>query len=387
MQPMTRALLVASMLLAGVQVATAACPDRRASCVLHEEGVALFLEKKYDLAAAKFVASIAAEPTARAYLGYAQAVEGLGQLALAYDTLAIAQGLSKQEVTASGGKDVDVNARSERIKYKLGEMRAKIGFVWLRVPQGVPPSRVVSVQRQGEGDLQKPLEQWTTVSPGRQVLIASIDDGTRIEVVTNVAAGGQSVIVIPIPAATAGTRTPAAPPATGRPVASLYQQPPAKPAPVYNTYFAINGSVLAPGPTDTSTASGIGLLYERRLSKQFGLTGRADLMFHPELVINDGIPSQSTKGFEVLALLGLRTMGRAFHGRIELGTAILSRKLDDGIRELPYDRVYPSVGLGGGFQFGRIRLHLGMLVAVNAGAELEMPVRFLGTLGVDIFRR
>lgn len=381
MTPMTRALLVACMLLAGTQLASAACPDKRASCVLHEEGVALFLDKKYDLAAAKFAASIAAEPTARSYLGYAQAVEGLGQLALAYDSLAIAQRLSTQEVTATGGKDVDVNARAERIKYKLGEMRAKIGFVWLRVPKGVPQSRVVSVQRQGEGDLQKPLASWITVVPGRQVLVASLDDGSRVEVVANVAPGGQSVIVIPIQVATAPAK-----PVEGRPIASIYQQPPKKPDPVYNSYLALTGSVLSPGPDDTTSGSGLGALYERRFSNSLGLVLRADLLVHPKYEISD-VPAQSTKGFEVLALTGMRTMGRRFHGRAEVGTAILSRKLNDGLRELPYDRVYPVVAVGGGFQLGRLRLHLGVMLPINAGAELKMPVRFFGSLGVDLIRR
>ena len=64
-------------ILLAAKVASAACPDKRASCVLHEEGVALFLEKNYEEAAKKFAAAIAAEPTARSYLGYAQAVEAL----------------------------------------------------------------------------------------------------------------------------------------------------------------------------------------------------------------------------------------------------------------------------------------------------------------------
>ena len=385
MSPMTRALLVACMLLAGTSLASAACPDKRASCVLHEEGVTLFLQKKYDLAAAKFAASIAAEPTARSYLGYAQAVEGLGQLALAYDSLAIAHRLSTDEVKSTNGKDVDVNARAERIKYKLGEMRAKIGFIWLRVPPNVPASRVVSVQRQGEGDLQKPLEQWTTVVPGRQVLVASLDDGSRVEIVANVTAGGQSVIVIPIRTA-AATTTPK-PPVTGRPVASVSQQPAKKPDPVYNTFVAITGSVLTPGPDETTSGSGLGALYERRLSNSFGLITRVDLLVHPQFVISDVPPRQSTKGFEVLALLGMRTMGRSFHGRAELGTAIFSRKLNDGLRELSYDRVYPVITLGGGFNLGRLRLHAGVMVPINAGAELEMPVRFFGSLGFDLIRR
>ncbi|HEY5937603.1 MAG TPA: hypothetical protein VIU61_23310, partial [Kofleriaceae bacterium] len=275
--------------------------------------------------------------------------------------------------------------RAERIKYKLGEMRAKIGFIWLRVPQGVAQSRVVSVQRPGEGDLQKPLGQWITVVPGRQVLIAALDDGSKVEVVATVAAGGQSIIVIPIKNATASAKP--VTPAAGRPIAAIYEQPPKKPDPVYNTYLAITGSVLTPGPDDTNSGSGLGALYERRFSKSLGLIVRADLLVHPQYVISDIPPRQSTKGFEVLALAGMRTMGRKFHGRAELGTAILSRKLDDGLRTLPYDRVYPVVSLGGGFQLGRLRLHLGVMIPVNAGAELKMPVRFFGSLGFDLIRR
>lgn len=192
-------------------VARANCPDQRASCVLHEEGVALFLEGKHALAAAKFAAALGAEPTARSYLGYAQAVEALGQIALAYDTLVKAQQLSQAEVKASGPKDSDVNARAERIKYKLGELRAKIGFAWLRLPQGVQPQRVVAVQREGEGQLSSPFTQWIAVSPGKQVLIATIDDGTQLTVVAQVAAGSQGVIVIPV----AGGGRPPAPPVVG----------------------------------------------------------------------------------------------------------------------------------------------------------------------------
>src|SRR5215203_4105597 len=104
-----------------VGVARANCPDQRASCVLHEEGVALLLEGKHQLAATKFLAAIAAEPSARSYLGYAQAVEALGQIALAYDTMVKAQEMSKDEVKSSGPSNSDVNARAERIKYKLSE--------------------------------------------------------------------------------------------------------------------------------------------------------------------------------------------------------------------------------------------------------------------------
>src|SRR5688500_5567157 len=95
-------------LVVAATAAHAACPDKRASCVLHEEGVALFLEGKHEQAASTFAAAIAAEPTARSYLGYAQAVEALGQIALAYETMVNAQRLSQAEMQSTGGKDPEV---------------------------------------------------------------------------------------------------------------------------------------------------------------------------------------------------------------------------------------------------------------------------------------
>jgi hypothetical protein len=205
------------------------CPDQRASCVLHEEGVTLFLEGKHALAAAKFLAAIGAEPTSRSYLGYAQAVEALGQIALAYDSLVKAQTLSQAEVKASGPNNSDVNSRAERIKYKLGELRAKIGFAWLRVPAGVPQQRVVAVQREGEVQLPTPFTQWIAVSPGKQVLIATIDDGTQLTVVAQVAAGSQGVVIIPV----AASGRPAVP--VGRP--GVVMPPPMRIEPASKPFY------------------------------------------------------------------------------------------------------------------------------------------------------
>ncbi len=256
--------LAVLLVLLAVGVAHANCPDQRASCVLHEEGVALLMEGKHQQAAAKFAAAIAAEPTARSYLGYAQSVEALGQIALAYDTLVKAQVLSQAEVKANG-KDPEVTARAERIKYKLGELRGKIGFVWLRVPQGVAPQRVVAVQREGEGQLAAPFTQWTAVAPGKQVLIATIDDGTKLPVVAEVAAGTQGVVVIPVKGgAVAGTgpapvRTAGMPPPAPRPD---FPPPPQKSKPVYKKWWfwtlivigvLVVISATSSGPEDSSS--------------------------------------------------------------------------------------------------------------------------------------
>ncbi len=377
--------------------AEAACPDRRASCVLHEEGVALFLEKNYEEAAKKFAAAIAAEPTARSYLGYAQAVENLNQIALAYDTMVAAQRLSSAEVQANP-KDAEVMSRQERIKYKLGELRAKIGFVWLRLPQGVSPQRVVGVKREGEGDLSQPLTQWTAVAPGRQVLIASIDDGTRIEVVAEVAAGSQGVVVIPIRGRVATNPNPG--PGPGRPLAQLYMPVPKPPQPDYSAYFAIGLSVLtgeperdnvAAGPS-SGNGSGFTALYERKLAASFGLTTRFEFMFHGANEDFIGGSNITVKGNETLLLVGARTFGsRTIHGRAGAGVSIYSESVtqngfDTGTG---FTRAYGVFELGGGLNLGRVRFQMGIMVASPPG-DPNIPslgTRFMGTFAIDLYRK
>ena len=382
--------LIVSMFAIGT--AHAACPDKRASCVLHEEGVALFLEGKHDAAAGKFAAAIAAEPTARSYLGYAQAVESLGQIALAYDTMVAAQRLSTAEIQATGGKDIDVNARGERIKYKLGELRAKIGFVWLRVPEGVAPQRVVSVQRQGEGDLNQPLTQWTAVAPGRQVLVAAIDDGSKLEIIAQVAAGSQGVVVIPLAA-------PVRQPPTNRPLTSIFVPAPRPPQPVYKTYLAL-GLSLATGPdqvpnpmmpaTTLSASSGTGFtaLYERRFGSTIGLATRLEYLIHGES--SSVFDEPTVKGSEIIALVGLRTMSsRTVHGRAGIGFSIYTQEINatNGTNLEEFSRLYPAFELGGGLHLGRLRLQMGIMFTLSGDADVELGTRFMGTIGIDLYRK
>jgi hypothetical protein len=383
-------------ILLAANAAEAACPDKRASCVLHEEGVALFLEKNYEDAAKKFAAAIAAEPTARSYLGYAQAVESLGQIALAYDTMVAAQRLSAAEVQASP-KDPEVLSRQERIKYKLGELRAKIGFVWLRVPEGVPPQRVVAVKREGEGDLSQPLTQWTAVAPGRQVLIASIDDGTKLEVVAEIGAGSQGVVVIPLQRRVAVNPNPGRPPGGGRPLAQLYVPVPRPPQPTYSSYFSIGLSILAGEPErenfqagpSSGSGSGFTALFEKKLAGSIGLTTRAEFMFHG--ANEDFSTNLSVKGNEVLLLVGARTWGsRTIHGRAGAGVALYTESVtqngfDTGAG---FTRAYPALELGGGLHLGRARFQMGILFSPPPG-DPNIPslgTRFMGTFAIDLYR-
>lgn len=383
------------------KVASAACPDKRASCVLHEEGVALFLEKNYEEAAKKFAAAIAAEPTARSYLGYAQAVEALNQIALAYDTMVAAQRLSAAEVQASP-KDPEVVSRQERIKYKLGELRAKIGFVWLRVPQGVPPQRVIAVKREGEGDLAQPLTQWTAVAPGRQVLIAQIDDGTKLEVVAEVAAGSQGVVVIPIRGNARAQPNPNFQPnpnpGGGRPLAQLYMPVPKPPSPDYSAYFSIGLSILVGDPerenfnAGPSSGGGQGFtaLYEKKIGSSIGLTTRAEYMFHSA---NEDFSNNITvSGSEVLLLVGARTFGsKTLHGRAGVGVSLYSESVEQNGFDTGagFTRAYGAFEIGGGLNLGRVRFQMGILFATPPG-DPDIPslgTRFMGTFAIDLYRK
>ena len=377
--------------VAATATANAACPDKRASCVLHEEGVALFLEGKHEQAAAKFAAAIAAEPTARSYLGYAQAVEALGQIALAYDTMVNAQRLSQAELQSSGGKDPEITGRAERIKYKLGELRAKIGFVWLRVPDGVPPQRVISVQREGEGDLSQPLTQWTAVAPGRQVLVASIDDGTKLQVIAQVAAGSQGVVVIPIQAR-------ARPPVGGGPrppIGVVAPFPLPKPQPPVHSYFTVGLSLATPGPKDErvlgpdetgSIGTGITALYERRVGSSLGWTSRFEYLHHGET--ESFSTNDSTSGFELVVLGGVRTFGsKTAHGRVGAGFSLYTHNSTVGFVDETFTRIYPAFEIGGGVHLGRLRVQMGVMLTAAGDAQVELGTRFMGTIGIDLFRK
>jgi len=392
------ALVVVGVLLGIAGTAEANCPDKRASCVLHEEGVQLFLDKNYDEAAKKFAAAIAAEPTARSYLGYAQAVESLGQIALAYDTMVAAKRLSDAEVQANG-KDSDVIGRAERIKYKLGELRAKIGFVWLRVPDGVPPQRVVAVKREGEGDLAQPLTQWTAVAPDHQNLIATLDDGKTVQLEAQVAAGSPGVLVIPI-ARTQPIVNPNVQRGTGRPLAQLYMPVPRAPERTYSAYFAVGLSVLAPGPQRESSAAGessgsgtgFTFLYERKFASSLGLTGRFEYVFHSTNTDFSGPNAINVSGSEALFLAGARTMGsRTLHGRAGVGVAIYTenQKVDFGGPSSGFTRAYPALELGGGLNLGRVRLQMGLLFSPGPGDPTipSLGTRFMGTFAIDLYRK
>jgi hypothetical protein len=220
-----------------------------------------------------------------------------------------------------------------------------------------------------------------TVAPDQQALIASLDDGTQLEVVAKVASGGQSSLVLPIPAS-----------AQQRPGAPADAPPGGAPPPLPTASLAIGISLLAPGPDvtvlDESLASGLGLfaLFERRVARPLGLVLRADYVWHPA---SDDF-EVSYSGAELMLLAGLRTMTRTVHARLEAGVTILATTLDEGLGPASQTGAYPVIGLGGGLQLGRVRLGASLLYTANVdGGDygVEIPLRFMGVLGVDLWRR
>jgi hypothetical protein len=377
------ALWAAAALCAAAGPARADCPadTPQAACVLHEEGVKLLTASRHGAAAAKFRAAIAAHPSARSYLGYSQALEGQDKLALAYDTMLEAKRLSDEELEDDGAKDPAKIGRAERIKYKLGELRGKIGLVSLRLPEGVAEDRLVAVRREGEGDLASPLERPIAVEPDRQVLIATLDDGKQISIVAEVEAGTKTSLVIPI----------AGQPARDRPSKPPSEEP-RPPTPLPRTALGMGVSFSTPGPElpfeGPSLKSGLGLFAfaERRVARLAGLSFRFDYVNHAgsDMIV------ETVSGYEVMLLGGVRTMTRVVHARLEAGVTI--SKVESRI---PFDDTYMSwtdlnllLGLGGGLQLGRARLHASILYSPHLSGEdrPEIPIRLLLSAGFDFWR-
>jgi hypothetical protein len=411
--------LLAAAVCATTPLAHAECPEGtpQAACVLHEEGVAALTARRYDEAATKFRGAISASPSARSYLGYSQAVEGQGKLALAYETMLIAQRLSSEELAGAGAKDPVKIGRAERIKYKISELGGRVGFVRLRLPEGVPPQRLVSVRREGEGDLPSPIGRWITVAPDQQVLIASLDNGTQVHVVAKVAGGSQSSLVLPIPVQRQSPQDQPPqdqppqdqPPGQDRPTSTLYQRP-AGPPPLPTTALTAGMTILSSGPEllagilGVEVGAGIGVfgLVEQRVSRSLGLTFRADYVWHPT---GDPDAQFTASGAELMALAGLRTMTRTLHARLEAGATVSSVAselffaLDPGTTRSSRTDVYPVLGVGAGLQLGRVRFHASLLYAFNSDPDElpdptdfdrlipKMPLRFMGVVGIDLWRR
>ena len=396
--PVTRAAIA---VLAMSRLAFAECPEGQtpASCALHDEGVAAFTAGKYAEAATKFRAAIAAGPTARSYLGYSQSVEGQGKLALAYETMLVAQKLSNEEL-ARAPNDTAIVGRAERIKYKLAELGQKIAYVWLRLPDGVPPSRVVAVYREGEGDLASPIGRWIVVAPNKQNMFVSLDDGTRIPITATIAPGSKGTIAIPVPAVATAQPVPIAPqqPAFVQPTLPG-QDPympaaPPKPAPSPpNTVFSVDAAFVFRDAEAIGAGVGFGVQFERKLAARLALIARAAIVIHPsrETEISP-VETASVSATEWLATVGARTRSKLpLYASVELGALVLGGESTVSITGTPdrteeFSQTYPALLVGGGVRLGRVHFEAYALAVGNTG-DFDLPVRFFATFGVDLVRR
>ena len=396
-----RSLIALAVLLAS-RLAAAECPTGQAaaSCALHDEGVAAFTAGKYDEAATKFRAAIAAGPTARSYLGYSQSVEGQGKIALAYETMLVAQKLSNDEVATPGGKqDTAIVGRAERIKYKLAELGAKIAYVWLRMPEGVPLRRLVSVYREGEGDLAQPIGRWIVVAPERQVMFATLDDGQRVQITAQVAAGSQGTVVIPVPAVVQSQPQPIQPDPLRPQVQPIYVPPtepinPTKPVPnPPSTVLAVDAAFISRNDDGVAFGLGFAAQFEQKINKRFAITGRGAIVWHPsEQHTTSAVESVSTSANEGLILAGARTRSKLpLYLSLEVGAIIYNRRDVESLaggpdRDIEYAHTYPATMFGGGVRIGKVHLEIYGLAVINNGDQ-DLPMRFFATFGVDLFKR
>jgi hypothetical protein len=389
-----RSLTFLAALLAS-RAAFADCPagQTSASCALHDEGVTAFTAGKYDEAATKFRAAIAAGATARSYLGYSQSVEGQGKIALAYETMLVAQKLSNEELsTPAGQQDTAIVGRAERIKYKLAELRAKIAYAWLRLPEGVSIRRLVSVYREGEGDLQQPIGRWVVVAPERQVLFATLDDGQRVQVLVQIAPGSQKTVIIPMPAAMQPAQMQPVQPqvATYQPVPpTTVDLAPPKPATQPSTIFAVDAAFILNNNEGIGPGLGFAALFEKKLAKRLAITGRGALVFHPSRDSSDIVETSSVSANEGVLLVGARTRSKLpLYLSFEVGTVFFTRRetLSTSGLEQTDSHTYPAAMFGGGVRIGKVHFEAYMLTVANTG-DFDLPARFFATFGVDLYKR
>ena len=288
-----RVLVVALASLLAAATAHAECPESDAGCVLQKEGAEALAAKDYAKARAKFDASLATAPSARGYLGLATADEALGDVAAAYENVVDAKRLSDAEL-AERPNEVDVKARAERIKYLIGDLRARVGLDYLRMPGNEPPYRLVSVQRKGAGNVPDPLRRPIAVAPDQQALAIVLDDGSQSDMFVQVPAGRDATYVIP----------------ADRFAVHFLPPPPPLPLPprpeLLKAYsVGIEGTIVS-GYSDESTGYGLLASYGYRINPRLMLTIRAGYFTHPSST-NFGLSNEpTTSSFEIPGLVGAR---------------------------------------------------------------------------------
>jgi hypothetical protein len=398
--------------------ARADCPTQAAACLLDEEGVALLAHKQYTEAAAKFEASITAGPSARAELGYAQALDALGKLGLAYDAIVEADRLSAWE-KRDAPNDRDVYARGERIKYVMGDLRSRVGFVHVQLPAPLVGDPIVAVHREGH-DVRDP-HATIAIAPGDKVT-AVLRSGARHEGLVKVAAGGETTWVVPVEAAAAvaappvcdsSSSTPEVGDGSAVPVTLPFESPGQTPDPTPDptppivlqppprTHFGFEFALLPASAANAGSAIGGALFMGYDVAQRFriGLRGGAFIHTPIDQTTSDEANTAMTHvtGDEFGGWLGVRAViagpliATAELGAIKLdqtATLTISGFLPStASNDLDYLVYTLGLGLHAGpldFGFG-LEGELTGLGESQPGTEPDLGVRLMITVGRDLF--
>jgi hypothetical protein len=351
-----RALALVSLL---ASVARAECPESDAGCILEKEGAEAIGAKDWVRARAKFNASLANAPSVRAYLGLATADNALNEPAAAYDAIVDAKRMSDDELADKPG-DVDVKARAERIKYLIGDLRAKVGLVYLRLPGNVPPYRVVSVQRKSEGNVPDPFRRPIAVAPDEQALVAVLDDGNKVELDVEVQAGREATYVIPAEKLVYRLQPPPPP----LPIPVQPQQPLLRPWAIAIEGMTIQGQFEDGG-------SGFGLLASGgiRVASRVAVTARLGYITHGDTSTSDaGGNFRTVTSFEIPLFAGGRFyFADNFYLLGEVAYILYDRQLGTTAMLRSEDQLFGVVAaeLGVGVHASRFEIELGELTSTG----------------------
>ncbi len=385
------------MLGLGLAARTAAadCPTQAANCLLHEEGVTFLAARNFEDAATKFEASLVAGETARAALGYAQALEGQGKYGLAYDAIVEADRLSAWEVRGAP-RDVDIHARSERIKYVLGELRSKIGIVRVQLPATAAPGQLAAVQREGR-DVRDPRLP-IAVTPG-ETIVAVLRNGARYTGTALVGAGGEAVWVVPLGGGPGVTVTPGATPLPATPIARSAVDAPRPVAPdeplVNHARVGLAFAFLPTGQAHGNTAYGLVAHGGIPMNPRFSLMAHIAYLPHEGFETFD-TPAQEFSGYEIAAYVGgtMTLTGPIYLAAdlggltwSETGTVTLGAGSPDTTRT--DDMWYLVYAVGVGLHIGHFDARLGVegpfanLGHSLGGDEPALAVRTMVSIGAD----
>jgi len=359
-----------AMLALATPRAYADCPPTLAECLFQEQGSDALAARRFDDARAKFSASVAARPTARGYLGLAQALEGLGRTAAAYDAIVQAARLSAAELAAAPAAADDLRARDERIRYKLGELHGAVALVHLVLPPQITAEQLATVQRAGDGEVLEPLARPIAIAPGQR-LDVTLRDGHHATIASALAAGAEGTALVVLDA-------PPPPPPAALPAVTAW----------LDIDYLISGD-----PSDHANNRALGgdarlEIYPRlragRRTRDLAVTARAGFLHDFEQRV-DGLDAglmktTSSKAYEVTVLAG-GVVGRGpVFAALELGAVVRHVQASVVPSDEPLTIVSTDLSLAAtlavGARWKRFDVRIGAEVGTN-----DLPTRFLFSVG------